>query len=254
MPRKRIIDPEFWSDEEIGFWSHAARLFYIGLWNFSDDEGRFKAHSALLKSQIFPYDSEIDIETLKSEISGKIDWYEVGGCQYGHLRNFLKHQRIDKPSPSKLPKFDDHSKSLPRTLPPKLSKEKLSKVKSPPTAGLFQSQIDQNKKRIENVTSNLADKLVKPKSPYKVDLSAIEVKCGSQVLSSGAKHKLYNSLVGLFNNRGWAPRLIVSVFESCAAKINSNGIEPKELYPYFEKTICQYINENAELLSAESKK
>ena len=103
MARKRMIDPEFWSDEEIGGWSFQARLFYIGLWNFADDEGRFKAHPKLLKSQIFPYDERINIESLKKEVSCKIQWYESNNQIYGYLLNFLKHQRIERPSLSKLP-------------------------------------------------------------------------------------------------------------------------------------------------------
>ena len=103
MARKRMIDPEFWSDEEIGQWSHSARLFYIALWNFSDDEGRFKAHDNLLKSEIFPYDDQVDIENLKKEINGKIQWYEIEGLKYGFVRNFLKHQSLDRPKKSKLP-------------------------------------------------------------------------------------------------------------------------------------------------------
>ena len=132
MPRKRMIDPEFWSDEEIGSWSHSARLFYIGLWNFADDEGRFKAHPNLLKSQIFPYDSKGNIEKLKKEVSSKIQWYDVNGSKYGYIRNFLKHQRIDRPTASKLPippLLDDSSTNCKRDVPPKLIEVKLSKVK-----------------------------------------------------------------------------------------------------------------------------
>jgi uncharacterized phage protein (TIGR02220 family) len=132
VARKRIIDPEFWSDEEIGKWSHSARLFYIGLWNFADDEGRFKAHNALLKSQIFPYDTKIDIEALKKELNHKIQWYEVEGLQYGFIRNFLKHQRIDRPTSSKLPKpskqLDDNS-TIPRgDVLPNISKDNIREV------------------------------------------------------------------------------------------------------------------------------
>lgn len=132
MPRKRMIDPEFWSDEEIGKWSHEARLFYIGLWNFSDDVGRFKAHPQLLKSQIFPYDTKFNIEKLKKELNDKVQWYSVNDLQYGYLRNFNKHQRIDKPSDSKLPTpppFQDGSANAPGTLPPNIREEKLSKDK-----------------------------------------------------------------------------------------------------------------------------
>ena len=102
MPRNRMISPEFWSDEEIGKWSYQARLFYIGLWNFADDKGRFKASNLLLKAQIFPY-NRVNIERLKKEIVKKVEWYSVDGSQYGFLRNFLKYQKIDKPHDSKLP-------------------------------------------------------------------------------------------------------------------------------------------------------
>ena len=133
MARKRIIDPTFWEDEEIGLkWPPLARLFYIGLWNFADDEGRIKAHPALLKSQIFPYERKVDIEKLKKIVSSKVQWYEVSGSQYGFVRNFLKHQRIDRPTPSKLPApppFDEPSSNPQRDVLPNISKEKLSKDK-----------------------------------------------------------------------------------------------------------------------------
>lgn len=135
MARKRIIDPEFWSDEEIGKWSYAARLFYIGLWNFADDAGRFKAHNDLLKAQIFPYEKKIDIDKLKKELNHKIQWYEVENLQYGFIRNFLKHQRIDRPTDSKLPvppPFDDSSLKPRGDVLPNISKVNISKEKSAP--------------------------------------------------------------------------------------------------------------------------
>lgn len=135
MARKRIIDPEFWSDQEIGFWSFESRLFYIGLWNFSDDEGRFKAHDALLRSQIFPYELKINIKRLKLEIVDKVQWYEINGQQYGFIRNFSKHQRIDKPTASKLPeppKIDESSEKYLGEVPPNTTKDKLREVKINP--------------------------------------------------------------------------------------------------------------------------
>lgn len=135
MARKRIIDPEFWSDEEIGQWSFAARLFYIGLWNFADDCGRFKAHNDLLKAQIFPYEKKLDIDKLKKELNHKIQWYEVDGLQYGYIRNFLKYQRIDRPTDSKLPKpppFAEPSTTPQRVVVPNISKDNISKDKDAP--------------------------------------------------------------------------------------------------------------------------
>lgn len=132
MARKRIIDPEFWNDEEIGGWPFQARLFYIALWNFSDDQGRFRAHNSLLKSQIFPYDKKIDMDKLKKLVSSKVRWYIVNGSQYGFITNFLKHQRIDKPTLSKLPEpgmLEEDSANPPGALPPNTTKEKLIEEK-----------------------------------------------------------------------------------------------------------------------------
>ena len=39
--RRRVIDPAFWSDSKITELSFNARLLYIGLWQYADDEGLF---------------------------------------------------------------------------------------------------------------------------------------------------------------------------------------------------------------------
>lgn len=128
MPRKRVIDPEFWSDEEIGSWSFQARLFYIGLWNFADDEGKFKANDSLLKAQIFPYDDDVILDDIKKYLGDKILWYKVDTFSYGYIRNFNRYQRIDRPTPSKIPnpKELDESSTSPRgSLDPNISKDKI---------------------------------------------------------------------------------------------------------------------------------
>ena len=94
---------------------------------------------------------------------------------------------------------------------------------------------------------------VKPENPKAVDLKDVVVKHGDQELGEPAKHKLHNSLIKLFDNRGWNPKLIKSVMRSCAEKLvdaDPNG----DIYPYYEKIICKYVNENADLLAAENKK
>ncbi len=132
MARKRMIDPEFWSDEEIGQWSFQARLFYIGLWNFADDEGRFKANDTLTKAQIFPYDAKnVSMKRLRKETASKIQYYSVNNSQYGFIRNFLKYQRIDRPTLSKLPKppIDEPSTSPREHLDPNIIEVNISKEK-----------------------------------------------------------------------------------------------------------------------------
>lgn len=40
LPRIRTIKPEFWTDEDVLKMSNSCALFFIGLWNFCDDDCR----------------------------------------------------------------------------------------------------------------------------------------------------------------------------------------------------------------------
>lgn len=104
MARIRTIKPDFWTDEKIVELSPLARLLFIGLWNFADDDGRMPYSTTRIKLQILPADSA-DISALLGEIRGKllIDVYVVDDKEYLHICQFSKHQKIDKRTPSKHP-------------------------------------------------------------------------------------------------------------------------------------------------------
>jgi len=108
MARKRMIDPEFWSDEKIANLSPHARLLFIGMWNFADDTGIIKSRPEYLKSAIFGYDDFENKEILawirEIESQNFIFSYIINGQHFSIILNFLKHQVINKPTPSKLPK------------------------------------------------------------------------------------------------------------------------------------------------------
>ena len=103
MARIRTVKPEFWLDEKISSLSYPARLLAIGILNFADDAGRARASLESLKSQIFPYDDAITRNILASLVQEleHIEYilpYEVRAEKYYLIRNFKKHQRIDRPS------------------------------------------------------------------------------------------------------------------------------------------------------------
>ncbi|MFV0536787.1 MAG: HNH endonuclease [Dysgonomonas sp.] len=109
MARIRTIKPEFWEDEKVGMLSHGARLLFLGILNFGDDEGLIRWNPMYLGASIFPYD-EIKSDTIEKWMTELIDneliyVYQAGQVRQklGHVINFLKHQRIDKPQPSKFP-------------------------------------------------------------------------------------------------------------------------------------------------------
>ena len=104
--RIRTIKPEFWQSEDLANVSDKAKLLAIGLLNISDDEGYLKAHPAVIKSQIFPFIEEsVNIQGLLIELSNAnyltlLDGDD--GKQYVLIDNFTKHQKVNRPTPSKI--------------------------------------------------------------------------------------------------------------------------------------------------------
>src|SRR5687768_9289775 len=123
MARIRTVKPEFWTDEKIVSLSPLARLLFIGMWNFVDDEGRAEYSPRRMKMQILPSDSA-DISELLGEIRREklITVYVVDDKEYFEVRGFSKHQKVDKRSPSKLPPPTSSTES-PRTPPTEGIKE-----------------------------------------------------------------------------------------------------------------------------------
>jgi hypothetical protein len=65
MARIRTIKPEFWQDEKVGKLSILARLLFIGMNNFTDDENIIIGNASYLKTIIFPHD-DISESVIKS--------------------------------------------------------------------------------------------------------------------------------------------------------------------------------------------
>lgn len=104
MARIRSIKPDFWTDEKVVELSPFARLLFIGLWNFADDEGRMVYSPKKIKMQIFPAD-DLSISELFGELRREslICVYVIDGTEYLQVTNFSEHQKIDKRNASKLP-------------------------------------------------------------------------------------------------------------------------------------------------------
>jgi hypothetical protein len=114
LPRIRSIKPEFWKSDQVNQCSLPARLMFIGLWNFCDDEGRAKASATLIKREIFPDDPAEMVDAVKAmlqELSrvGLIELYFADGQEYLHVTGFARHQKIDKRWASKLPAPPGHA-------------------------------------------------------------------------------------------------------------------------------------------------
>ncbi len=116
MARIRTIKPEFPQSESMGRVSRDARLTFVLLWTLADDAGRLRGNSRMLASLLFPYDDDakgrIDDWLLELEREHCVQRYTVEGDAYLQVTNWELHQRIDRPTPSKIPTFDERTRAL----------------------------------------------------------------------------------------------------------------------------------------------
>ena len=105
MARIRSVKPEFWTDGDMLKLSRDTRLFYIGLWNFADDNGVVESDPLSLKARIFPCD-EVDVSKCITELQSvqKVIVYKNGDKkEWLMIKSFLNHQLVDRPRKSNNP-------------------------------------------------------------------------------------------------------------------------------------------------------
>ncbi|GGW68166.1 hypothetical protein [Streptomyces griseoloalbus] len=124
MARIRTIKPEFFTSLTIADLTPEQRLTFIGLWTHCDDEGRCVDDARLIKAAVWPLDDrtaadvEADLRALTE--SSLITRYTLNRKPYMTVNGWREHQRINRPTPSKLP-APDQADSTPE--PPLTSKD-----------------------------------------------------------------------------------------------------------------------------------
>lgn len=94
----------------------------VGLITMADDEGRLRAIPSALIGHIYPYDKDAS-RHLQKWLDGIervriILQYEVNGRPYIAFRHWLRHQKINRPTPSVLPPPPDPAVVIENTVPP----------------------------------------------------------------------------------------------------------------------------------------
>lgn len=114
MARIRSIKPEFFTSEQLAECSTSARLLFVGLWVFSDDNGVHPASVVRLKMEVFPGDaiSPTEMQTMMNELIALklVKTFTRDGETFWHIPSWRKHQKIDKPTYRyPIPPIDDAS-------------------------------------------------------------------------------------------------------------------------------------------------
>ncbi|MEW2474635.1 hypothetical protein AB0875_12670 [Micromonospora gifhornensis] len=107
MARIRTIKPEFFTSLTVASLPIEARLTFIGLWTHCDDEGRCVDDARLIKAAVWPLDdrlsTDVELDLKRLSESSLILRYRVGERSYLTVRGWSEHQRINRPTKSKLP-------------------------------------------------------------------------------------------------------------------------------------------------------
>lgn len=114
MARIRTIKPEFPQSESMGRISRDARLCFVLMWTIADDSGRLRGNSRMLASLLYPYDDDAPslIEGWLKELEEEkciVRYVASDRASYVQISNWKEHQKIDKPSVSKLPAPDSET-------------------------------------------------------------------------------------------------------------------------------------------------
>jgi len=112
--RIRSIKPETWTSHDFTSLPIPARLTYIGLWTYADDEGRGRADARLIRAAIWPLDDDVTVADIEEHLTvlakqGLIVLYDADGVRLFAIPSWRQHQHPRKPQASKFPAPVRHS-------------------------------------------------------------------------------------------------------------------------------------------------
>jgi hypothetical protein len=112
MPRIRTLKPEHKSHRKVGRLEDGPYRLWVGMLTETDDEGRLVAEAGQLRALVWPYHDisleEVEKRILELDKLRLIRLYTVKATRYAVFPSFADHQRLDRPSPSKLPQPPRH--------------------------------------------------------------------------------------------------------------------------------------------------
>lgn len=116
--RIRTVKPEWLEDERLVLASEGARVLSVALIVLADDQGRGRYVPQIMSARIFPRNPGIFPGTFAElEEMGFVVAYRVDGQGYWQIRNWERHQRVDKPAKARIPEYLDDSQEFPGFFP-----------------------------------------------------------------------------------------------------------------------------------------
>ncbi|MFE4664587.1 hypothetical protein ACFRI7_32230 [Streptomyces sp. NPDC056716] len=114
MARIRTIKPEAFESEDLASVSVTAMLTFVGLLTQADDEGRHRDHPAIIAGRLWalrPEHTPAHVARDLDELANAGLLCRYTGCDgrtYLHIVTWERHQKINRPSESRLPRCAGH--------------------------------------------------------------------------------------------------------------------------------------------------
>jgi hypothetical protein len=109
--RIRTIKPEWLEDEPLAMCGSLARLLSVALIVMADDHGRGRATEVVMAAKVFTYEPDpigcLREALAKLESIKFVQLYKVRGQRYYWIRNWSKHQKVDRPGQPRFPGPDE---------------------------------------------------------------------------------------------------------------------------------------------------
>lgn len=121
MARIRTVKPEFWKHETLSRLPESTHMLAASLLNYADDEGYFNANVHLIKAECCPLrEPSVSIHDSLTLLS-IVNFIRVGesnDCRiFGQILTFCDHQRINRPTISKIKDIPITWRNSPTTHP-----------------------------------------------------------------------------------------------------------------------------------------
>lgn len=113
MARKRMIHPDFFVSATLNDLPISVMVTFAGIWCWADDYGRGEDDAALVKAAVWPRRRSMTEKKVAADVENLIGAhvlcrYEVAGHRLLHVVNWREHQKVQHPTPSKLPPCPEH--------------------------------------------------------------------------------------------------------------------------------------------------
>lgn len=113
MARMRSIKPEMFRSFTVSGWPVAVRWTFAGLLTYCDDAGRGADDPRLIKAEVYPIDDDVTGRKVEQHLAaiektGPLCRYQIDGRRYIHITSWAEHQRINRPTKSRIPPCPIH--------------------------------------------------------------------------------------------------------------------------------------------------